>query len=92
MTPDQESIHELFQTTDPEGLIAAGAPADEYDPEIDQLLEALAQIPPGQTSRSHILDLLADIWRKDFSATEDHLTHIQPLFESIADQLLEHFD
>jgi hypothetical protein len=92
MTVDQESIEELFTTTDLEGLIAAGAPADEYEPEIEQLIEALARIPTGEASQSKIVDLLNEIWRKDFAATEDRLESLRPGFESLANTLLEHYD
>ena len=92
MIIDDESLQELFTTTDPEGLIAAGAPADEYEPEMEQLTATLAVIPSGETSRTKILDTLDDIWRRDFAATEERLAHCRPAFESIADQLLEHYD
>ena len=91
MTIDQESLQELFTTHDPEGLIAAGAPADEYEPEMEQLTAALAAIPPGHTTKAVILGHLTAIWREDFSATEAHLARCQPAFEAIADTLLQHY-
>ncbi|SFS14585.1 hypothetical protein SAMN05421771_2562 [Granulicella pectinivorans] len=92
MIVDEESVEELFTTHDLEGLIAEGAPADEYEPEMEQLIEALAQIPTGEASQSKIVAILTDIWRKDFSATEDHLEALRPGFEALADTLLEHYD
>ena len=91
MTVDQESVEELFTTHDIEGLIAAGAPADEYEPEMEQLIEALAAIPTGQATQSRIIAILDEIWRKDFSATEERLAHLRPAFESLANTLLEHY-
>ena len=92
MTVDEESVEELFTTHDIEGLIAAGAPADEYEPEMEQLIAALAEIPAGQASQSRIIDILNEIWRKDFTATEDRLGHLRPAFASLANTLLEHYE
>jgi hypothetical protein len=92
MIVDEESIEELFTTTDLEGLIADGAPADEYEPEMEQLIEALAQIPTGEASQSKIVDILTGIWRTDFSASEDRLEALRPGFESLANTLLEHYE
>ena len=92
MTPDDESLQELFTTIDPEGLIAGGAPADEYEPEMEQLTTALAEIPTGLASKSQIIDILSNIWRSDFQATEAHLDRCRSAFEQIADKLLEHYD
>jgi hypothetical protein len=92
MTVDEESVEELFTTHDLEGLIAGGAPADEYEPEMEQLIASLAQIPTGQASQSKIVDLLNTIWRTDFSATEDRLEALRPGFESLANTLLEHYE
>lgn len=92
MIVDAESGEELFTTHDLEGFIAGGAPADEYEPEMKQLIEALALIPPGEASQSKIIALLNDIWRKDFSATEDRLEALRPGFESLANTLLEHYE
>ena len=92
MIVDEESVEELFTTTDLEGLIAGGAPADEYEPEMEQLIEALAQIPTGQATQSKIVAILTGIWRADFSATEEHLASLKTGFESFADTLLEHYE
>jgi hypothetical protein len=92
MTVDEESMEELFATHDVEGLIAAGAPKDEYEPEMEELIDALAEIPVGMASKSKIVEILEGIWRNDFGATESHLELCRPKFESMADQLLEHYD
>ncbi len=91
MTIDRESLQELFATHDPEGLLAAGAPADEYDPEMEQLTAALAALPPGDTTHALILNHLNAIWHKDFAATDAHLARCRPAFDSIAAKLLEHY-
>jgi len=91
MIVDEESVEELFTTHDLEGLIADGAPADEYEPEMEQLIAALAQIPTGESSQSKIVAILANIWRTDFSSTEDRLKALRPGFESLANTLLEHY-
>ena len=92
MIVDEESMEELFTTTDLEGLIAGGAPADEYEPEMEQLIEALARIPAGEASQSKIVAILSDIWRNDFSATEERLDTLRPGFEGLANTLLEHYE
>jgi broad specificity phosphatase PhoE len=37
------AVSDILRATDPIGLIASGAPADEYDPEIDTLLPRLRE-------------------------------------------------
>ena len=39
--PDLESIRDLMRAADPEGHIADGSPADEYEPEEEQLFAAI---------------------------------------------------
>ncbi|RXH56371.1 hypothetical protein [Granulicella sibirica] len=52
----------------------------------------MAEIPTGSASQSKIVDILNEIWRKDFSATEDRLDHLRPAFETLANTLLEHYE
>ena len=42
--PDLASIQELVAGADVEGLIAGGAPGDEYEPEGEKIFEAIAGI------------------------------------------------
>jgi hypothetical protein len=92
MTVDWESLDELLRVQDVEGLIAAGAPGDEYEPEIEELLARLEEIPPGTASQVKIVSIFEDVWRQKFSATEQMLDQRRPHFVEIADKLLEHYE
>ena len=46
--PDLHSIRELVRAADPEGHIAEGAPADEYEPEEEAIFAAIAHLSTSQ--------------------------------------------
>ena len=47
--PDKESIQELVRAADPEGLLAKGAPVDEYEPE-EAILAAIQHLNGTESS------------------------------------------
>ena len=92
MTVDWESLDELLRLQDIEGLIASGAPDDEYEPEIDDLLDRLEEIPAGMASQVAIVSIFEDVWRQKFSSTEQMLDQRRPHFVEIADKLLQYYE
>ncbi len=64
--PDLDSLQDLVRAADPEGLLAAGAPADEYEPEEQALLEKLQPLSSAELTEDRILPLLTAIWETSF--------------------------
>jgi len=89
--PDLPSIQELVRTADPEGLIAEGAPADEYDPEEQALLESLRGLATDQILSAAILPQLEVIWRKAFSLSDEDLSQRRPRLLALAKEIERFF-
>ena len=65
--PDIESIRELVRAADPEGHLAEGAHADEYQPEEDAILEAIGGLEISDLVATKMLPIIQAIWQKSFS-------------------------
>lgn len=89
--PDLPSIQELVRTADPETLLADGAPADEYDPEENALLDALHTLAPAEILAANILPHLERIWQKSFSLTEPQLAERRPRLLALAKEIERFF-
>jgi hypothetical protein len=89
--PDLPSIQELVRTADPQGLIAEGAHADEYDPEERALLDALEGLPTAQILVSNILPPLEEIWQQSFSLSEEELAGRRPKLLALAKEIERFF-
>ena len=89
--PDLPSIQELVRTADPEGLIAGGAPPDEYDPEEQALLKSLHVLATAQILAANILPPLEEIWRKAFNLTDEDLSQRRPTLLALAKEIERFF-
>lgn len=61
------SIQQLLQTADIEGLIALGAPRDEYTSEAASFAEAMALLPAAERTEAQLYAILAALWAERFS-------------------------
>jgi hypothetical protein len=89
--PDLESIQDLVRSADIEGLIADGAPADEYEPEEEQILSAIQHLSTARLTTPNLLPILESIWRKNFSDDDAELAMRLPALESLARQIARFF-
>jgi hypothetical protein len=89
--PDLESIQDLVRAADIEGLIAQGAPTDEYEPEEEQILSAIQHLPTSNLTTPNLLPLLEAIWRKSFTLDDAELATRQPTLEALAQQIARFF-
>ena len=89
--PDLESIRELVRDADVEGFIQAGAPADEYDTEAEQLHAAIAHLRPEEITVAGQLPILEAIWRKSFADDDAELAQRQPALQKLAEQVTRFF-
>ena len=89
--PDLESIQMLVREADIEGHIADGAPADEYEPEEENLFTAIGQFSTGDLVATKLLPILDEIWRKSFSLDDAALAKRQPKLIALAQQIERFF-
>ena len=89
--PDLASIQELVRTADPEGHLAEGAPADEYEPEEEAILAALAGLPTAEFLTATILPRIEQVWTSSFQLTAEQLAQRQPALLSLAKEIERFF-
>ncbi len=87
--PDLDSLQDLIRAADPEGLLAAGAPADEYQPEEEALLEKLQPLSSSDLTPDRILPLLTAIWETSFG--DRSCPTREPALRSLATQIAHFF-
>jgi hypothetical protein len=71
----QSAVNEL----DPEGLLAMGAPADEYDAEVEDFIEEIT------SAKSVSQESVRKIWKRWFDAERDQ----PPVLDELAERLTE---
>jgi hypothetical protein len=90
--PDLHSIRELVREADVEGFIAIhGAPADEYDPEADELHATIAHFKTSELTASRLLPTLEAIWRQNHIDDDNELALRRPALEGLAEQIARFF-
>jgi hypothetical protein len=89
--PDLDSIRELVRAADPEGHIAAGAHADEYDPEEEAILAALENLPTSELVAATTLPLIQAVWQTSFGLDDVEMTQRHPALLGLAEQIERFF-
>ncbi|WP_263379948.1 hypothetical protein [Granulicella paludicola] len=89
--PDLESIQQLVREADVEGHLAEGAPADEYEPEEDELFAAIAHLPTSELTSENLLPIVTDIWTNSFALDEHALAEREPKLQSLAAEIERFF-
>jgi hypothetical protein len=88
--PDLASIAELVRAADPEGYLAQGDPADEYEPEEQAIFAAIAGWPTARLTAENILPEIERVWLENF----DHRvlpSPTRPALVSLAEQIERFF-
>ena len=88
---DIESVQDLVRAADIEGFIAEGDPADEYDPEERQLFAAMATWPSSTFTKTNVLPVIVEIWRKSFSLDDADLSERLTRMDELAGQIVHFF-
>ncbi|HEY0264710.1 MAG TPA: hypothetical protein VGC07_09305 [Granulicella sp.] len=89
--PDLHSIQELVRTADPEGHIAEGSPADEYEPEEETLFAAIATWPTEKLTAANLAPVIEQVWRDSFFHSDDALASRRPALLGLAEQIARFF-
>ncbi|CAN5766091.1 hypothetical protein BH10ACI4_BH10ACI4_14600 [soil metagenome] len=89
--PDLESVQDILRTADVEGLIAEGAPADEYEPEEALLLAAIQHLPSTEIHPATLMPILENIWHKSFAPTSSEMEERRTALKSVAARIEHYF-
>ena len=91
MNIDYAAIDELFRLHDIDGLIASGAPEDEYEPEVDRIFLALEALPREQATVPALVNIFEGVWKQMFGETGASIVRRRPDFEEIAQKVIQFF-
>jgi hypothetical protein len=89
--PDLASLQELVRAADPEGHLAEGAAADEYEPEEDAIFAAIHDLPTDRLTADFILPIIEQVWRNSFVHEEPALALSRPKLLELAKQIERFF-
>jgi hypothetical protein len=89
--PDLGSIRELVRSADPEGHIAEGAAADEYEPEEEAIFGAIAHLPTADLTVPRLTPILEQVWQDSFAHDDAALARSRPALLSLAEQIARFF-
>jgi hypothetical protein len=89
--PDLESIKELVRAADPEGHIAGGAPADEYEPEEEAIFAAIVHLKTSDLTTPTLLPIIEQVWSNSFAHDSDATAAARPALQSLAQQITHFF-
>ena len=89
--PDLESIRELVRVADPEGLIAEGSPADEYEPEEEAIFAGIAHLAVSEITTARLLPILEEVWGKSFPEDEGAVPKSRVALQGLAEQITHFF-
>lgn len=83
-----DEIQRIFRVADVEGLIADGAPDDEYDSEAVEVAEALAALKKEDLTEKNISAIISLVWARSFNRGEEEIEMRLPAFREIARKIL----
>lgn len=81
-------IADILRTEDIEGLIAIGAPADEYDSEAEKIAQAIEKLSASELTQANICAVIALLWAKSFNRSSEEIKQRMPAFERVAVKVL----
>ena len=89
--PDLDSIRDLVRAADPEGLIAEGSPADEYEPEEEAIFAGVAHLATPEITAANLLPIIEEVWHRNFSADVEGPARSQAALQGLAEQIAHFF-
>lgn len=83
------SIDHILVREDIEGLIAAGAPVDEYQDEAAQIAAALNMLTEEKFQEDTVLAIVTLVWTKNFELDEEDMALRLPALRRVAQVILD---
>ena len=81
-------ISSALRAEDIEGLIALGAPGDEYAREAQEISNALMSLNSVRQTADAIVAIVALVWAKSFNRSSEEINERMPAFRRIAQRLI----
>lgn len=81
-------INRILVQADIEGLIAAGAPEDEYIAEAGQVAEAISELAEGQLNYDVLLSIISLIWAQYFKLSPAEFELRLPIIRQTTEKIL----
>ncbi len=82
-----QAINELLQAEDIEGMLEAGAPADEYVSEANRIAAAVNALASSQITEENVLAIVALAWMQDFDLDESSMRDRSSAISRVAQQV-----
>ena len=83
-----QKIKDIFHDADIEGLIANGAPNNEYDSEALEALRAISALRQEKVTEDNLAAVIGLIWARSFNRDENEMKMRLPAIHRIAQKLL----
>ncbi len=77
----------VLRQEDIEGLIALGAPEDEYDSEAAEIAEAVNKLDVTARTQSNIAAIIALVWAQMFNHSPNEMEMRTPALQRVAERL-----
>lgn len=85
-------LHNLLTEYDVEGLLRAGGPSDEYDPEAELICDAITRKESasrnGRITRIEAKQIVASVWKDLFDLSDRQMQERNQALSAIADRVL----
>ena len=78
------AVNLLLQKEDIEGLLAVGAPNDEYSSEADEIATVVSKLNPDQFNQDNIAAIISLLWMKSFELGELEIALRMPGINRVA--------
>jgi len=79
----------VLNEEDIEGLLAAGAPAEEYEAEAKVIAEALDELQQHELVADRVIVIVSDVWTRMFGPfDEEQLRGRQPVYRRVAERII----
>lgn len=83
-----EIIDSALRHEDIEGLIDAGAPADEYTSEAERIAIAVGSLAPEKITEDNVLAIISLAWMQNFNLGEEEMRLRVPALRRVVQRIL----
>ena len=83
-----KALESILRNEDIEGLIAIGAPPDEYDLEAKYIAEGISKLERDQINQETIVAIVSIVWIDQFGYSSEEILLRVPSFRRVAENLM----
>jgi hypothetical protein len=90
MRINDADLRRIIEDEDIEELLAVGAPADEYEPEVIRIYGRLAGLSESEWAEDRLVAIVSEVWDEEFGPFDDERRrHREVAYRRIAQRILE---